>query len=107
MATRWCTSFTVVSSAPISTPGVRRSTWIIHALSLPEDQEARTRFNLFIWLSGYLVIGVDQFWEWHEMCLSNVMSIESERLKQRTLQFALDVLDLVDGFPQKTSGFVV
>ena len=35
------------------------------------------------------------------------MSIQSEALKQRTFQFALDVLDLVDGFPQKTSGFVV
>ncbi len=35
------------------------------------------------------------------------MSIKSDGLKQRTLQFALDVLDLVDEFPQKTGGFVV
>jgi four helix bundle protein len=35
------------------------------------------------------------------------MSTQSEALKQRTFQFALDVLDLVDSFPQKTSGFVV
>jgi four helix bundle protein len=35
------------------------------------------------------------------------MSTQSEQLKQRTFQFALDVLDLVDGFPPKTSAFVV
>jgi four helix bundle protein len=35
------------------------------------------------------------------------MSIQSERLKQRSFQFAVSVLDLVDRFPQKTSGFVV
>ena len=35
------------------------------------------------------------------------MSQQSDALKQRTFQFALDVLDFIDGFPQKTSGFVV
>ena len=39
--------------------------------------------------------------------IEGFMSIQSEALKQRTFTFALDILDLVDGFPQKTSAFVV
>jgi four helix bundle protein len=35
------------------------------------------------------------------------MSIESEQLKQRTMQFALDVLRLVDTFPRSTAGDLV
>jgi four helix bundle protein len=39
-------------------------------------------------------------------CLAT-MSAQSERLKQRTLQFGLDVLGLVDGFPRTTAGDLV
>jgi len=44
---------------------------------------------------------------WHVFCLKTGMSLQSDALKQRTFTFALDVLGLVDGFPQTTSGFVV
>jgi four helix bundle protein len=36
-----------------------------------------------------------------------VMSLQSEQLKARTMQFALDVLRLVDTFPQTIAGDVV
>ena len=32
------------------------------------------------------------------------MSIQSDQLKQRTMQFALDVLRLIDAFPRSISG---
>jgi four helix bundle protein len=35
------------------------------------------------------------------------MSVQSEQLKQRTMQFALDFLRLVDRFPRSTSGDLV
>ena len=42
------------------------------------------------------------------MCLkAGAVSEQSEVLKKRTLRFALDAIDLVDGFPQKTSAFAI
>ena len=35
------------------------------------------------------------------------MSVQSEQLKERTMQFAVDVLRLIDELPQKTSADVV
>ena len=39
--------------------------------------------------------------------ISEGMSVQSEQLKQRTMQFALDILRLVDSFPHSTSGDLV
>ena len=42
------------------------------------------------------------------LCVAGVvMSIQSEQLKKRTMQFALDVLRLVDDFPRTVAGDVV
>jgi four helix bundle protein len=35
------------------------------------------------------------------------MSVQSEQLKERTMQFAVDVLRLIDEFPRKTSAEVI
>ena len=45
---------------------------------------------------------------WHADCVVlGTMSIQSEQLKARAMQFALDVLRLVDTFPPTTAGDVV
>jgi len=56
---------------------------------------------LVIWLFGYLVI-------WYGLCFCrDVMSSQSEQLKARTMQFALDVLRLIDAFPRSIAGDVI
>jgi len=60
--------------------------------------------HLVIWSSGHLVIGhfVVQFDSaWRDPCVTRrTMSEQSEQLKERTLEFALDVLRLIDTFPR-------
>jgi four helix bundle protein len=63
---------------------------------------------LVIWLFGYLVGSLGDWIGWHRVCdRADAMSLQSEQLKQRTMQFALDVLRLVDTFPRSTGGDLV
>jgi four helix bundle protein len=59
---------------------------------------------LVIWSFGYLVIGGAGM-----ACALTAfqMSSQSEGLKERTMQFALDVLRLVDNFPRTIAGDVI
>jgi hypothetical protein len=55
--------------------------------------------NRDIWLFGYLVIDCMAL----TVLQAPLMGDQSEQLKQRTMQFALDVLHLIDTFPVTTS----
>jgi four helix bundle protein len=45
---------------------------------------------------------------WYGECVAHAaMSLQSEQLKARTMQFALDVLRLIDTFPRTTAGDVI
>src|SRR4051794_26752305 len=87
--------------------GCCRSTWIIHALSLPDDQETK---HFGIWLFGHLVILfilVTDLLDRPHTFQGADMSEISEALKERTMVFAINVLRLIDKFPQTPGAKVI
>lgn len=84
-----------------------RSTWTVHALSLPLDQEIR-HLNFDIVAFGYvdihvaigLLTGAPPF-------KGADMSHQSEVLKERTMLFALSVLRLIDKFSDTPGARVI
>src|SRR5215471_10629124 len=86
--------------------GCWRSTWIIHALSLPDDHDTK---HFGIWLPGHLVIWslvIDLLIESHSK-VGGDMSQQSEVLKERTMLFAINVLKLIDRFPETAGARVI
>src|SRR6185312_8031021 len=86
------------------------STWIIHALSLPDDHEIK---HLVIWSFGHLVSWLLDLVLVMDLLMLAApfrgvdMSELSTALKERTITFALNVLRLVDRFPQTAAAKVI